>query len=445
MRIRYWTERASRFDGVSGLDAVAGYRLAPAQGASAEPVLDRETGAGQELPRILVKRGALALNGKAKFGIAFYRSFPGGRDFYELELEGPPKGSAELARIGAELELVWGLRPEPLPGDEAAHAKASRAEGSETKRDGPEGGLGPRSDMAEIGLQAIRATMAGIRRLARKASFDQDAFDSLKSRIRRLRAALWFFGPYFDERPKKLARKAKGLGHRLSALSEIHASLEAAREHALSLDAEGRERLVPFIRHLAEREARMARKMVERIEGGAVKWLLDLCSRFIKLEEGSIRLDRRVRPRLAVHAAPPMLSHLLMRLLAYGEAFESGDDALHRYQEARVRAKRLRLGLELLAPCLGEGAGEQARLLAAMQAELGGIDESLNAAALARGHARRLSERGDEEGAAAIDSFAEAMRARARRIATGFEARWNEFSEPSNITRLIGAIFPPSR
>jgi CHAD domain-containing protein len=391
--------------------------------------------------------------------------------YLEVEAELKPDGSeADLEKLVAELQNVWGLAPESRSKFERALALVAEGPANEANSatrpvenelsasghldllDRP--GVGPDDPMSEAGRKTLRFHY---RRMlynepGTRQGADIEALHDMRVATRRLRAAFRVFGSYYAR--KDVAPYLKGLrrtGRALGAVRDLDVFRAKIQAYLETLPASERASLDDLLATLEERREAARRRMIAYLDGEKYGRLVERFGRFVETEGmGSLPVapnGGRPRPYRVRHVAPAAIYDRLSAVRAYNEWVTVPDPPLARLHSLRIACKRLRYTLEFFGEVLGPDTQTLVQKIVAMQDHLGDLQDAVVASGILRDYlalgswgrdvwGRAPREREESHISPGVAAYLAATQSDLRRLVEAFPEVWARLNA-TDFSRMV--------
>ncbi len=208
-----------------------------------------------------------------------------------------------------------------------------------------------------------------------RAGDKPQAVHKLRVAVRRQRAALKLFGPYFKPKAlRPLRRGLKTLAGRLGAVRDLDVALDAARQYQASLSLDEAAAFDPLLMAWAAERAAAQTRLLKHLESRSFKRLNDRLDQFLDTPgAGERRAVDGTEPVSVPAALPAQLWQLYGGLRAFAPLLAgAGVAQLH---ALRIAGKHLRDALEFFAPVLGPRLAPVLLPVVALQDHLGELHD----------------------------------------------------------------------
>ena len=302
----------------------------------------------------------------------------GGRDrrpmlLTRVELEATGHDSAPLGRLAERLRAECGLSP-------ATENKF--AVGLRSASLGPPRGAGlgwdpqPAPDVMDASTRASDFAAAALRRLHREWQANEpparlgegpEPLHRLRVTARRMQTILSLFRAYLPASVRNSRQTLKGLLDVLGLVRDADIRLEAASSFRSSLPEGERGGLDPLLQYLQSERVRARSTMLRALDAKRARdWLDTLPDQLAKTTTSSA--SSRNAAALAV---VPDLIHKRYRKLRKSARRLTAKSSMAEFHDVRVRAKKLRYALEVIAPTYAKPANNMLAALHKLQSRLG--------------------------------------------------------------------------
>ncbi len=291
----------------------------------------------------------------------------------ELEAAGPD--SAPLERLASQLRSECGLHP----ASENKFAVGLRSASLEPPR-GPGPGAEPLPAPAVMG-SATRASdfaATALQRLLREWQANEpvarlgegpEPLHRLRVTGRRLDTVLSLFRTYLPAVIAKNRPRLKGLLDALGAVRDADVRLQTASSFRRSLAESERPGLDPLLQHLQSERARARSAMLRALDARSARnWLDTLPHQLARTTLPSSSTSSRAAAALAV--VPDLIEKRYRKLRKCARRL-TAESPIAEFHKVRVRTKKLRYALEIVAPTYGKPAEEMLAALHKLQGKLG--------------------------------------------------------------------------
>lgn len=292
-----------------------------------------------------------------------------------VELEAAGSDTAALEQLAQRLRTECELRP----ASENKFAVGLRSASLEPPRLND---LGRTAEPVQPGIDASTGAadfaLAALRRLAdewqahepsARLGESPEALHALRVTARRMDTVLSLFGAYLPAALVRSRPRLKSLLDAMGAVRDVDIRLAAAAKFRDGLPEGDRGAFDPLLGQLAsEREAARSAMLHALDAKPARHWLDTLPQQLAPAAPG-----RRPpsSPRATALAAVPDLIRKRYRKLRNCARKLNPQSSLREYHKVRIRAKKLRYALEIVAPTYGKAAGEMLAKLHKLQNKLG--------------------------------------------------------------------------
>lgn len=292
-----------------------------------------------------------------------------------IELEVIGCDSAPLARLAKRLQAECGLHR----ATESKFAVGLRAASLEPPRDATPGRKAepaPAPMAASIRARDFAAEV--LRRLlhewhinepAARLGEDPEPLHELRVTGRRMDTVLSLFRGYLPASVGKSRPILKRLLDALGTVRDVDIRLEAVSTFRGTLPKGDRPALGPLLQHLlAERTLARARMLRALDAKPTRRWLDALADQLVRTVPATFSASSRSGAALIV--VPSMIRKRYRKLRKCAGRL-TADSSMSAFHKARVRAKKLRYALEVVAPAYGKPADEMLDALNELQSRLG--------------------------------------------------------------------------
>lgn len=289
----------------------------------------------------------------------------------ELEATGP--GGAALEQLAARLRSDCGLEPATenkfAAGLHSASLEPPRAGKSEREPVGA--AMDASSGAGDFAAAALRRLVEEwhAHEPAARLGETPEALHALRVTGRRMDTLLSLFGAHLPAALVKSRPKLKSLLDSLGAVRDGDIRLEAARAFGSSLPDADRLALDPLLRHL-ESERHAARSvMLRALDAKPTRlWLESLPARLRRPTPGAAAASSR--PATALLVVPDLIRKSYRKLRKCARRL-TPESSMSQYHKVRVRTKKLRYALEVVAPTYAHAAEDMLAALLKLQSRLG--------------------------------------------------------------------------
>lgn len=197
-----------------------------------------------------------------------------------------------------------------------------------------------------------------------------EALHALRVTGRRMDTVLGLFRPYLPPSVGQKGRvKLKSLLAALGAVRDVDIRLEAASRFQGRLPEADRQALDPLLRHLESERGAARSRMLRALDAKPTRhWLETLPDQLARTPPSRRSVTARTAPALDV--VPELIRGRYRKLRKCARRL-SPDSSLGEYHKVRVRTKKLRYALEVVAPTYGKPADEMLSALHKLQSKLG--------------------------------------------------------------------------
>ena len=196
-----------------------------------------------------------------------------------------------------------------------------------------------------------------------------DALHKLRVTARRMQTVLSLFRSCLPAAIRRNQPTLKGLLDRLGVVRDADIRIEAASSYRSSLPEADRAGLDPLLQHLQAERARARGGMLRALDAKHTRdWLDTLPDQLARTPLPTAALSSRNPAALAV---VPDLIRARYRKLRKSARRLTPQSSMTEFHEVRVRAKKLRYALEVVAPTYGKPAVKMLAALHKLQGRLG--------------------------------------------------------------------------
>jgi len=309
----------------------------------------------------------------------------------ELEATGPD--IAPLRRLMERLRTECDLRP----ATENKFAVGLRTASLHPPRPrDPRPNAEPEPALTDASTRAGDFAAAALRRLlddwhahepAARLGETPEGLHALRVTGRRMETILGLFCPYLSPSVGKKGRlRLKSLLSALGAVRDVDIRLEAVSRFRGRLPEVDRRALDPLLRHLESERAAARSRMLRALDAKPTRrWLETLPDQLARTPS---RRSATARNAAALDVVPDLIRVRYRKLRKCARRL-SPDSSLGEYHKVRVRTKKLRYALEVIAPAYGKPAADMLSALHKLQSNLGIQHDSDVLAQYLTGLARR--------------------------------------------------------
>jgi triphosphatase len=292
-----------------------------------------------------------------------------------VELEAAGSDPAPLERLAQRLRTECGLHPATenkfAVGLRSASlqppvATSNRAAGHEHEE-----AIDPATRADEFAARALGRLLDEWRAHEPVARLGEtpEALHALRVIGRRMDTVLSLFDVHLPTGAAKGRRRLRSLLDALGAVRDVDIRLEAAVSFRRTLPQEDRQALDPLLRHLESERAAARAAMLRALDARRARHWLDSIP--AQLERPALAAKTGSSRNTTALAALPDLLRGRYRRLRRSVRRLTPDSSLADYHEVRVRTKKLRYALEIIAPCCAEAADDMLAALRRLQNRLG--------------------------------------------------------------------------
>jgi triphosphatase len=292
-----------------------------------------------------------------------------------VELEAKSRNRAALEALATRLRTECGLQPAtenkfaaglhsaslqpPRAGEPDRQAQPVRAAMNATSRAG---------DFAAAALQRLLGEGRAHEPAARLGE-SPEALHALRVAGRRIDTVLSLFRPCLPAALGKSRPRLKSLLDASGAVRDVDIRLEAARAFRSGLPEGERGALDPLLRHLeSERDAARSR-MLRALDAKPIRdWLEGLPARLSRPTRAAVSASSA--DAAALRIVPELIRKRYRKLRKCARRL-TAESPVSQYHKVRVRTKKLRYALEVVAPTYGEPADAILAALLKLQSRLG--------------------------------------------------------------------------
>ncbi|HEX4266600.1 MAG TPA: CHAD domain-containing protein [Steroidobacteraceae bacterium] len=246
----------------------------------------------------------------------------------------------------------------------------------------PPRGAGPDRDAAppvmDPSTRACDFAAAALRRLHQEWQANEpparlgegpEPLHRLRVTARRMETILSLFRGYLPAAVRNSRETLKGLLDALGLVRDADIRLEAASSFRSSLPEGDRKALDPLLQYLQSERARARSTMLRALDAKRARdWLDTLPDQLAKTLPATSSVFSRNAAALAV---VPDLIHKRFRKLRKSARRLTAGSSMTEFHEVRVRAKKLRYALEVIAPTYAKPANRMLAALHKLQSKLG--------------------------------------------------------------------------
>jgi len=292
-----------------------------------------------------------------------------------VELEATGHDSAPLERLAKRIRAECGL----FPATENKFAVGLRSASL-----GPPRGAGPDRDpqpappVMDASTRASDFAATALRRLHEEWQANEpparlgegpEALHRLRVTARRMQTILSLFHTYLPAGVRNSRQTLKGFLDALGLVRDADIRLEAASSFRGSLPEGERDRLDPLLQYLQSERVRARSTMLRALDAKRARdWLDTLPDQLAKTPPATSSASSRNAAALAV---VPDLIHQRFRKLRKSARRLTAQSSMAEFHEVRVRAKKLRYALEVIAPTYAKPANRMLAALHKLQSRLG--------------------------------------------------------------------------
>jgi CHAD domain-containing protein len=309
--------------------------------------------------------------------------------FQELELEWLPTSDPdEFRRLVATVPTGAAFQP----------LTTSKLERALRSFPGDGAGVTPEMDVAEACRHILYQQVIAIVVLehAVRRGDDPESVHDMRVAIRRARAAVHLFGPYFRKRTlRPLVAGLRRLGRALGAVRDLDIALANLARFRKRQPADRRKGLKLLRGHLKAERGHAYVALLELLDSHDHRaWLVDF-AHFCRTPGHGLRKaaprDHEIPPRQVRHTFPGVIFACYLAVRAYEDAFTQAElPPLETYHSLRIACKYLRYSLEFTRHLLGEPGEALIAQLKLLQDHLGELnDASVDSARLEEWMRRR--------------------------------------------------------
>jgi triphosphatase len=293
----------------------------------------------------------------------------------ELEAAGPDQ--ATLERLAQRLCAECGLHPATenkfAVGLRSASLEPPRLREPGRKAEPVQGAIGSATRPDEFAAAALRRLVEEWRTHEPAARLGEgpEALHALRVTSRRMDTVLSLFGGYLPTALVKSRPKLKVLLDALGDVRDVDIRLETAAEFRSGLPEGDRQAFDPLLRQL-ELERNAARSSLLRtLDSKAARhWLDTLPDQLMQKASSRESGSRSARNTAALSVVPDLIGKRYRKLRKCARRL-TPESSLREHHKVRIRAKKLRYALEIVAPTYGKAAEDMLAALNKLQSKLG--------------------------------------------------------------------------
>jgi triphosphatase len=291
----------------------------------------------------------------------------------ELEAAGPD--SAPLERLVSQLRSECGLHPATenkfAVGLRSASLEPPRTPGLGAEPVPSPSVMGPptrASDFAAAALQRLLREWQANEPAARLGE-GPEPLHRLRVTGRRMDTVLSLFRPYLPAAIAKSRPRLKGLLDALGGVRDADVRLQAAGSFRSGLAEGERAGLDPLLQHLQSERGRARSAMLRALDARSARnWLDTLPDQLARTALPATAASSRAAAALAV--VPDLIQKRYRKLRKCARRL-TAESPITEFHKVRVRTKKLRYALEIIAPTYGAPAEEMLAALHKLQSKLG--------------------------------------------------------------------------
>lgn len=285
-----------------------------------------------------------------------------------VELEALGRDTTALEQLAARLRMECGLRPATqnkfAAGLHSASLEPPRATAPDEKAEPVCAAMDPSSRAGGFAAAALHRLIEEWRahEPAARLGESPEALHALRVTGRRIDTVLSLFRAYLPPPLVKSRPTLKSLLDTLGTVRDADIRLEAVSTFSGSLPEGERSALEPLLRHLERERAGARSTMLRALDAKPTRaWLERLPPRLPR--PGAPGTPASRRNVAALFVVPDLIRRRYWKLRRCARRLNP-ESAMSEYHKVRVRTKKLRYALEIVAPTYGKAADE---LLAALQ------------------------------------------------------------------------------
>ncbi|HVS77331.1 MAG TPA: CHAD domain-containing protein [Steroidobacteraceae bacterium] len=321
-----------------------------------------------------------------------------GKVLRRVEIEAADGASARLERLAERLRKGCGLQrstenkfaaglrtaalaPPPLAGRPRPEAPAGQSETS------PEDGAAERGsgqakpplllssfdhagDFAVAALKRLASEWQAHEPAARRGE-SPETLHALRVTARRMDSVLSLFRPYLPAVLNRARPKLKSVLDTMGGVRDLDILLALANSFRDTLPESERPALGPLLRRLESERTQARSRMLHALDDEATRRMLRTLSGEHVRASASRTASRSPESAAAPNEVVPELIHERFRKLRKRARRLSPDSPMSEYHKVRVRAKKLRYAIEVVAPTYARPADEMLAALRKLQNVLG--------------------------------------------------------------------------
>ncbi len=292
-----------------------------------------------------------------------------------VELEATGHDSAPLERLAKRIRAECGLSP----ATENKFAVGLRSASLVPPRGaGPDRDPEPATAVMHAWTRASDFAAAALRRLHQEWQANEpparlgegpEALHRLRVTARRMQTILGLFSAYLPPSVRNSRQTLKGLLDALGLVRDADIRLEAASSFRGSLPEGERGGLDPLLQYLRSERVRARSTMLRALDARRTRdWLDTLPDQLAKTPPATSYASSRNAAALAV--VPDLIRNRYRKLRKSARRL-TARSSMAEFHEVRVRAKKLRYALEVIAPTYAKPASRMLTALHKLQSRLG--------------------------------------------------------------------------
>jgi len=294
-----------------------------------------------------------------------------------VELEAIGHDSAPLERLANRMRTECGLSR----ASENKFAVGLRAASLEPPRAAAHGrDAEPPAAVMDASTRAGEFAAAALRSLHREWQANEpparlgegpEPLHRLRITARRMETILSFFCACLPAGVRKSRETLKSLLDALGAVRDADIRLEAASSFRNSLPEADRRGLDPLLRHLQSERAQVRSRMLGALDAQRSReWLDTLPDQLARSTSATTLASASSRNAAALSVVPDLIRTRYRKLRKFARRL-TAESSMKEFHAVRVRAKKLRYALELVAPTYSKPANRMLAALNKLQSRLG--------------------------------------------------------------------------
>ena len=272
---------------------------------------------------------------------------------------------------------------------------------------------------------------------------DIEELHDMRVAVRRMRSAMWVFGPYFQKGVlKPYLNGLRRTGGSLGRVRDLDVFMDKAREYIAEASSEEAPALEPLLEAWQSERGEARESMLKHLDSKRYRDFVQSFGEFLDSEGTGGKRPKSGKPAAlkVSQSAPAMIYERDRVVRGYQDALDEA--SLETLHSLRIDIKRLRYTLEFFREVLGEEAEAVIRSAVQLQDHLGDLNDADVACQLLIEFLDRwrVEDRREQINISGITQYLVAKQGELRELVNSFPEMWESFASPDIRRELALAV-----